>query len=179
MSKNLTIGCRIPKDYFISKGKGSSDIAYHAGAYHLMLKECGIEMMNIMTYSSILPKIANKIDKPSFIEHGCVGECIMSTTSGKKDELISTGIIYGWLYNKETKQKFGGLVCENGGNYSIEELSNLLKSSLYELYYNGFSENYDLIEDSIELNIESFVGEKQYNCVGVSLTFVNYEVPIL
>lgn len=173
------VGCRIPKDYFISKGKGSSDIAYHAGAYHLMLKECGIEMMNIMTYSSILPKIANKIEKPDYIEHGCVGECIMSTTSGKKNELISTGIIYGWLYDKITGEKFGGLVCENGGKYSEVELNSLLRASLNELYINGFDTKYDLREDSIELNIESMIGNKTHNCVGVSLTFVSYEIPFL
>jgi hypothetical protein len=34
--------CRIPKDYFETSGKGESDIAVHAGSYHLALKEAGI-----------------------------------------------------------------------------------------------------------------------------------------
>ncbi|MBN2212904.1 MAG: arginine decarboxylase, partial [Bacteroidales bacterium] len=45
----MVVGNRIPKDYFITKGTGESDIAIHAGSYHLALKAAGIEMANIMT----------------------------------------------------------------------------------------------------------------------------------
>ena len=57
----LVIGTRIPKDYFVTSGAGESDITIHAGSYHLALKDAGIERCNIMTYSSILPSIANRI----------------------------------------------------------------------------------------------------------------------
>ena len=60
MSLEILIGNRIPKDFFITKGKGESDITVHAGSYHLALKDANIEMCNIMTYSSILPKIGSK-----------------------------------------------------------------------------------------------------------------------
>ena len=49
-SDQVLVGCRIPKDYFVTKGHGESDITVHAGSYHLALKEAGIEMCNIMTY---------------------------------------------------------------------------------------------------------------------------------
>ncbi len=62
--KNLVVGNRIPRDYFVTTGSGESDITVHAGSYHLALKSAGIEMANIMTYSSILPGIANEIPKP-------------------------------------------------------------------------------------------------------------------
>ena len=44
---HVVIGNRIPKDYFITKGTGESNIAVHAGSYHLALKAAGIEMANI------------------------------------------------------------------------------------------------------------------------------------
>ena len=58
--KHILIGNRIPKDYFITKGIGESDITTHAGSFHLALKEAGIETANIVTYSSIMPSIAIK-----------------------------------------------------------------------------------------------------------------------
>ena len=65
--QGILVGNRIPKDYFITKGTGESNIAIHAGSYHLALQQAGIEMVNIITYSSILPRIANRINKPDYI----------------------------------------------------------------------------------------------------------------
>ena len=78
---NLLIGNRIPKDYFITKGCGESNITIHAGSYHLALKTAGIEMCNIMTYSSILPAIATEIERPQHLYHGSVMETIMAVSS--------------------------------------------------------------------------------------------------
>ena len=47
----VLIGCRIPKDYFITKGHGESDITIHAGSYHLALRDAGIEMCNLVYVS--------------------------------------------------------------------------------------------------------------------------------
>jgi len=82
--ESILIGNRIPKNFFITRGKGESNITIHAGSYHLALKDAGIEMANIMTYSSILPKIAIKISKPKSIEDSCVIESIMTVATGKK-----------------------------------------------------------------------------------------------
>mgnify|MGYP001582426642 FL=1 len=77
-TQNLLIGNRVPKDYFVTSGKGESDITIHAGSYHLALKEAGIESYNIMTYSSILPGIATEVPKPQGLVHGSVMESIMA-----------------------------------------------------------------------------------------------------
>lgn len=175
--KKILIGNRIPRDYFVTTGKGQSNNAVHAGSFHLALTDAGIEQGNIMTYSSILPGIARKVEKPKQIVHGEVIESIMAVANGLKGEYISSGIIYGWLYDKETTEKFGGLVCENNGTYTKPELEKLLKTSLNELYINGFSEKYELKD--IELNIKSLDITKKYGTVIVSLCFVNYEVPII
>ncbi|MBU1849683.1 MAG: pyruvoyl-dependent arginine decarboxylase, partial [Nanoarchaeota archaeon] len=131
---NILIGCRIPKDYFVTKGKGESDITIHAGSYHLALKNAGIEMCNIMTYSSILPKIARKIKKPAQLIHGSVMETIMAVATADCGKNATVGIIYGWLYNKRTDDKYGGLVCEYNGSLSEAKARTQLRLSLEELY---------------------------------------------
>ena len=175
--KGFIVGNRIPKDYFVTTGIGESDIAIHAGSYHLALKDAGIEMANIMTYSSILPGIAREIAKPEVITHGEVMESIMAVSNGGRGERVSAGIAYAWLTDKSNGQKYGGLVCENNGNYTEGELERLLRLSINELYTNGFEEKFFLGE----LNIikRSFVPLKTYGSVLVALCFTNYFYPVL
>lgn len=173
----ITIGNRVPKDYFETKGSGESDITIHAGSYHLALREAGIEMCNIMTYSSILPGIAQRIEKPVQITHGAVMESIMSVCHADKGQRASAGIIYGWLHNKKTHEKFGGLVCEHYGDYSVDELNYRLEASLEELYENGFSDMYDL--KTPHTLLQTFVPQKRYGTALVSLCFTTYYCPII
>jgi arginine decarboxylase len=176
---NFLVGCRIPNDYFVTRGIGESDITVHAGSYHLALKNAGIEMYNIMTYSSIMPKIANEIKKPdpSAITHGSVMECIMAVAHSRKGKRATAGIIYGWLYDRETGEKFGGLVCEHNGDYSLEEINKKLNASLMELYYNGFSERYDLRD--LRIITDTITPKKKFGTVVVSICFTNYVYPII
>jgi len=175
--KQFVIGNRIPKDFFITTWAWESDITVHAGSYHLALKAAGIEMGNIMTYSSILPKIANKVERPKNITHGEVIESIMAVAHWWSKEQISAWIIYWMLYDKKTKEKYWWLVCEHNGNYSDAEIEKLLRSSLNELYINWFDENYDLKDISIIK--ETFTPQKKYGTVIIALCFVSYVVPVL
>jgi len=175
--KNLIIGNRIPKDYFVTAGTGESDITVHAGSYHLALKSAGIEMANIMTYSSILPGIANEISRPSHITHGAVVESIMAIANGKEGDLLTAGIIYGWLYDRFSHEKFGGLVCEHNGNYTNEEIRKKLNDSLQELYSNGFDDQYELRD--INLIAQSFTPSKKFGTALVALCFTSYVYPVL
>ncbi len=175
--KNLVVGNRIPRDYFVTTGSGESDITVHAGSYHLALKSAGIEMANIMTYSSILPGIANEIPKPAHTTHGAVVESIMAVSNGTKGELLNAGIIYGWLHNRYTNEKFGGLVCEHNGNYTDEEIRFKLRESLNELYINGFEEQFTLSD--IHLISKSCQPEKNFGTALVALCFTSYVYPIL
>ncbi|MDP4206626.1 MAG: pyruvoyl-dependent arginine decarboxylase [Bacteroidota bacterium] len=176
-SEGLLVGNRIPKDYFVTMGKGESDITIHAGSYHLALKDANIEMCNIMTYSSILPGISERIERPEKLQHGAVMESIMAVCHSNKGERATAGIIYGWLYDKKSGSKYGGLVCENNGNVSEEEIASMLRLSLNELYTNGFSEDYDLKD--IEVLTQTFVPEKKYGTALVSLCFTSYLYPIV
>ena len=175
--KKVLIGNRVPRDYFITKGAGESDIQVHAGSYHLALKDANIEAFNIMTYSSILPSIAREIPRPTGMVHGSVMETIMAASNSTKGKRATAAIIFGWLYDKKTGQKYGGLVCEYNGSLSEQKAGESLRASLDELYFNGFSEQYDLRD--IKLTTNSFVPKKKYGTALVALCFVNYEVPVL
>ena len=177
ISQEILTANRIPKDFFITKGHGESDITVHAGSYHLALRDAGIELCNIMTYSSILPKIATEIQRPNNLVHGSVMETIMAVSNCKKGKRATVGIIFGWLYNKTTKEKHGGLVCEYNGSLSKEAAEDQLNQSLLELYENGYSEEYDLKE--IRLFSDSFVPVKKYGTALIALCFVNYIHPII
>ncbi|MFP4664451.1 MAG: pyruvoyl-dependent arginine decarboxylase [Bacteroidales bacterium] len=177
LAKGLLIGNRIPKDYFITHGVGESDITVHAGSYHLALKSAGIERANIMTYSSILPGIANEIPKPGLYEHGAVMESIMAVATGNCGNRVSAGIIYGWLKSRITGERYGGLVCEHNGTYDLPELQRLLYASINELYYNGFEEDFELLQPQVIS--ESFVPEKRFGTALVAICFTNYLYPLI
>ncbi|MBI2668351.1 pyruvoyl-dependent arginine decarboxylase [Candidatus Woesearchaeota archaeon] len=176
MAKQLVVGNRIPKDFFITKGTGESDITVHAGSFHLALCKAGIERYNILIYSSILPRIARKVKKPKEYVHGAVSEVILARADVAKGERATAGMIVGWLYDKKTGKKFGGLVCEYGGSDSEERAKKELHLMLNELYVHGFSEKYDLQE--VQIISTSFVPNKRYGTALVALCFVNYVYPL-
>lgn len=179
IKKSQLLGCRIPKDFFITRGVGESDITVHAGSYHLALRAAGIEMCNIMTYSSILPKIATEISKPDLLIHGSVMETIMAVSSCTKGMRATVGIIFGWLTDKKTGEKYGGLVCEYNGELTEEEARSQLRQSLNELYTNGYSDDYDMKESNIKIISESFIPTKKHGTALVALCFTNYVFPVL
>lgn len=174
---SVVIGTRVPKDFFITKGRGESDITVHAGSYHLALREAGIEMCNIMTYSSILPAIAQEIPRPQTMTHGSVMECIMAVSDKKAGERATAAITFGWLYDRETNRKHGGLVCEYNGSKTEQEAREELRMSLSELYNNGYSDQFEM--RGIELISDSFVPEKKYGTCLISICFTNYLCPIM
>ncbi|MBI4980032.1 pyruvoyl-dependent arginine decarboxylase [Candidatus Woesearchaeota archaeon] len=172
--EGIVLGCRIPKDYFTTQGTGESDITIHAGSYHLALQKAGIERCNIMTYSSIMPGISKEVKKPALV-HGAVLESIMAVAHAEKGQRATAGIIYGELYDKETGAKYGGLVCEHNGDYSLEDIESKLRASIGELYENGFTEQYELKD--IKVLKESLTPKKQYGTALVAICFTSYVFP--
>ncbi|MBS3133652.1 pyruvoyl-dependent arginine decarboxylase [Candidatus Woesearchaeota archaeon] len=173
---SITVGNRIPKNYFWTSGTGESDITIHAGSYHLALKEAGIECFNIMSYSSIMPGMAKEIEKPVVYTHGAVLEAITATADAKKGERATAGIIVGWLYNKKTDMRYGGLVCEYHGPFLEEEAKSSLGMSLEELYSNGFEEDYELRD--IKVFIRSIIPKKNFGTALVAIGFTDYVFPV-
>lgn len=171
-----TVGNRIPKDFFIVAGSGESNNTIHAGSYHLALKEAGIEMCNIMTYSSILPKIANEVERPEKLVHGSVMESILSVCNVNKGEYGIAGLTYGWLNHRKTGERYGGLVCEINGSFSVMTMHNKLSDSILELYNNGYSNDFILTKG--KTLIKEIRPQKEYGTCLVGLCFINYLYPI-
>lgn len=176
----MVVGNRIPQTFFVTSGVGESDITVHAGSYHLALKEAGIERCNIIVYSSILPGVATEVQKaenfPDNLVHGAVMETIMATANSSQGVRATAGIIFGWLFDKETGEKYGGLVCEYNGGFSEDEAKKSLRMSLQELYTNGYSEKFLLKED--KMIIRSFVPKKKHGTAIVALCFTDYLYPV-
>lgn len=178
--KEVIIGNRVPYQYFRTTGFGESDIAVHAGSYHLALKAAGIERANIMTYSSILPTGVEEVEQPDDYIHGEVMECIMASCTATKGEYAFAGIITGMLYEKESGKMFGGLVCENSlATKHIKDVAGMVKTleaSLDELYRNGFDNKYDLREIKYLTTYKQVA--KQFGTAVCALCFISYKVPI-
>jgi arginine decarboxylase len=179
--RTILVGNRIPKQFFITQGTGESNLAIHAGSYHLALRQAGIERCNIMEYSSILPKIAEEVKKdPKTIDslvHGAVMDTIMANATAEKGQRATAGIIFGWLNDKKTGERYGGLVCEYKGHDEVKTIKELLSENLAELYSNGYSEEFRLEQG--RLITKSFIPKKKYGTALVALCFLNYELPVL
>lgn len=171
------IGCRIPRDYFITTGAGESDITVHAGSYHLALREAGIEMCNIMTYSSIMPAIATEVPYSGNLTHGSVMETIMAASTAEQGAQATAGIIYGWLRDRESGARYGGLVCEYNGPKDEEDAGLELHASLNELYTHGYDDRFEM--DEIRLLTRSMVPMKRYGTVIVAICFINHVIPVM
>lgn len=171
----MRIRNRIPGQYFETTGIGESDVTVHAGSFHLALHDAGIEMANIMSYSSILPKEAELIPYPGRhnIHHGEVMESIVAHASCGPGERATAGIIYGWLYD-EHDQKYGGLVCEYNGAMHKDDVYPHLEDMLGELYHNGYSHMELREKRSL---VSTVIPDKSYGSALAALCFVNHIIP--
>jgi arginine decarboxylase len=170
-------GNRIPKDFFLTSGVGESDITVHAGSYHLALKDAGIEMCNILTYSSILPGIATEVPAPESHVHGSVMEAIMACANTESGGRATVGLSWGWLADRSSGERYGGLVCEYSGHLGKEAATDQLNASLEELYSNGYAERFHLVDRRTKLR--TLVPQRRYGTALVALCFLNHLWPVL
>lgn len=171
MFKNVPL--RIPGNFFVTSGIGQSSLENHAGSFHLCLEDCGIEHLNIVTYSSIIPKYSKQIRRPrkNKFETGMVMPCIMARCDGSEGQTCTAGIAFARLYNKKTKEKESYIVVEIAGAYSDDEIRWRLKKSLDEVYNHGFS-HFKMGKPKI--HIRSFIPQLRFGTVMIALCFVNY-----
>lgn len=171
----MIVSNRIPLTFFHTEGVGQSEITTHAGSYHLALRDAGIEMCNIMVYSSILPAKSRRIDRPehhSFV-HGEVMETIMAVATCRYGETATAGLTYGWLYD-DAGEKYGGLVCEYNGSMPEHEAHEHLGDMLNELHTNGYK--HLRLEREATL-IRQVTPNQMFGTALVGLCFTSYEWP--
>jgi len=171
----MLIGNRIPYEYFITTGIGESDITIHAGSFDQALRDAGIHNINIITYSSIIPKKARKVEKRE-LKFGSVAETIMAIANGEMGQRVTAGLIIGWVYD-EKGNKIGGLVAEYHGNDEEEMARDILRKSIEEMFKSRFPPGYQLKD--VEIYTRSFIPAKKYGTAIVAIVFVSYEYPEL
>lgn len=174
---------RIPVRFFRTSGVGESDVTIHAGSYHLALRAARIEQANQIGYSSILPAQAVEVPHPSdpklrddglpTIVHGEVMESISAVAHARYGETATAGLIFGWLHDRDTDERYGGLVCEYSGSMVAERVPGHLREMLSELHRNGYE--HLTLKDS-ETMIETITPMKMFGTALVALCFIAYEI---
>ena len=170
----MLYGNRIPIEYFATDGVGESDTS-PVNAFDKALKDGQISNVNIMTYSSILPKEARKIDQIP-LPHGCVVETIMARADGRKYERISAGIGCGHLHKKSDGEYIGGIVVEYHGNLPDGLIDAELRERLQEMVVDR-SDSHELELREIETYHRALEPTKDHGSVIVALCFTSYEFP--
>jgi arginine decarboxylase len=184
----IVIGPPIPYEFFTTQGKGESPHQIHAGSYHRAMANAGIELGNLMSYSSILPRISKEVSLEEGIrriEHGAEVKIIQAAAhvdKTKGETRKTAGIIYARLYKNGTD--IGGLVCESSELATQEETEKNLRACLEGLY--DFSSKhkksfkargYKLGEP--KLLMETVEPKENYGTALVALVFVSHFVPVL
>ena len=165
---------RIPFEYFVTSGKGSSKYEIHAGSYHMALYDANISDYNIQVYSSVLPSIATEIKQDSIkIPFGSELYTIMSCIHGKKNEYISCGIIFGDLFDPNNNyKKIGSLVCEVSGNYDEDTV---LKQRLHEVINELHQKTYLKYNiDNFRIITNSHIPDDEFGTCLVAVCFTSF-----
>ena len=189
--KGLVIGCPIPWEFFKSTGTGQSNDQNHAGSFHDSMREAGVELGNLVKYTSILPAIAEEIALDEGVEkivHGAQVGTIMADAhidQERGQRRATAAIMYGLLYQRGGKgeRHAGGLVCEYNGEGTVEEALKNVSSCLDGLYTGknrrgfAFSEKYDLVKQP---PLTATITPKQrFGTAFCVIAFVSYVVPVL
>jgi arginine decarboxylase len=167
---NLVLRNRIPRNYFLTSGKGESDITVHAGSFDMALMKAGIHNVNIIMYSSILPPTAREIDGAE-LPFGCVAETIMAVQSGSMGERVTAGLTYGWVY--KNNKKLGGLVAECHGDMSRKGAEDVLSASLNGMFTSRFDPRHYKLKN-VKMKIESFFPKKKFGTAIVAIVFTDH-----
>lgn len=202
----MIINNRIPYEYFITRGKGQSNIGspglpYETGSYDGALKEAGIHNTNVLVYTSIIPKEAKEISRKegiSRIRFGEVMECIKAEANGKTGKTLSVAIIVSSV--KDSKGHYlGSLASEYVNTFNTKKsenelVSNIEKSllgSISEMVkhrgYGNFIEKPQMYKDNYtdlgyvihpgkDFIYDNLTVTEKYGSVLVAICFVSYKI---
>ena len=186
------LGNRIPKDYFVTAGKGDTDIGpgddpWETGSYDLALMEAKIANFNVMEYTSVLPPEAREIpisEAEKLFHHGAVIEVIMASVNGVKGNTLCTGVGRIQVRRRFDGKHIGGFAAEyekvHQDKITAEEAKRtadeMLSISLMGEFNRRYNSNeYEFFDERHEVN--SFKVEKKYGTSLVALCWVSYIYP--
>lgn len=153
----------IPSQYFVTSGKALSTVS-DLNAFDLALFEAGIEELNLVAVSSVIPPEAEMVKYRS-IPMGAVTHCVLAQMRGCGGDVISAGIAY-----TKRKDGHGGYVAEGHSFGDGESLKEGLRAKIREMERIRGVE----LEDPEIVVEEMRVPEGSYGCCLASLVFCGY-----
>jgi arginine decarboxylase len=197
---HLSIGNRIPYEYFITKGKGESNagskgLPYETGSYDAALNIAGIENCNVIEYTSVIPTKAKEITREDGLKRlqwGEVLECIKAQANGKRGTKISAAVMTTRITDPKGNY-LGGFACEYSGNGTRKDAEESLGLSISGMIkrrgYGNIQGKTTLYKDNItDTGYKIYPGDKfeyeyldvkeEHGSVLVAICFVNFFYPI-
>ncbi len=118
-------GSLLPRKYFVTCGKGEDPVS-PLNAFDTALKSAGIEQLNLVPVSSILPRGAEEVPYTR-IAPGTITFVVMARQEGVGGEEISAGVAWGM---GESDQQSYGFVVEEHGYIPREECERRLEKKI-------------------------------------------------
>ena len=161
MARARKLGPLIPKEFFLTSGRGTSSVS-PMNAFDKALLKAGIAQCNLMLVSSVIPPNC-KERRWKRIGPGAITPVIMAKAIGGPGETIGAGLAWAW----EKEGRFG-VVAEVYGHYDRKALMMALKDRVLEM---GNTRGVELNEPSYRFEVMK-VPQGVYGCVLVALVFV-------
>lgn len=152
----------LPKKVFVTTGKGESNTS-EINAFDRALIYAGIGELNLVKVSSILPENCKEIS-PIKIKPGTITFTVLSRCDGKRGERISAGI--GFAFLKDNKEF--GMVAEDSGNKSEEEVEKELRNKLQEM---ASSRKMEI--ERMKIKTSSLTVDLEFGCVIAALIYLS------
>ena len=144
----ITLGNRLPYEYFVTTGKGESDagsdgLPYETGSYDAALNDAGIQNANIIEYTSVIPTEAKQITVSnglSRIQWGEVLETIKAQSNGSRNSHISAAVMTTTIHDPNGNY-LGAFACEYSGAGSKRDAEQSLLHSIKDMIFRrGYGE---------------------------------------
>ncbi len=195
--KPIVYGCRIPAEYFVTSGRGDTDIGsgedpWETGSYDLALMDAKIENFNIIKYSSVLPPESKEISlkkAQTMFRHGAALETIMASVNGVQGDLLCTGVGRIQVRRKSDKKHIGGFAAEyekvyhKGGTIPTIEAAEQVAKKMMQVSLMGEvnrrykKEEYETFGETFEIN--AFKVQNSFGTSLAALCFMTYIFPTI
>jgi pyruvoyl-dependent arginine decarboxylase len=199
----IILGNRVPYEYFITQGKGESNVGskglpYETGSYDAALFNAGIQNANVIEYTSVMPTESKEITKEEGLKRlqwGEVLECIKAQANGKRGSRISAAVITTSVTDPRGKY-LGGFACEYSGSGTKEDAEQSLLQSIVgmierrgygvmkesgkmQVYKDNVTDNGYKIHPGKNFVYEYLDVKEEHGSVFTAICFVSYRFPTL
>ena len=161
MPRARAIGPLIPREFFLTSGRGTSPTS-PMNAFDRALMEAGIAQCNLVPVTSIIPPRCRE-RRWKKLDIGTITPVIMAKAVGGPGETIGAGL--AWAWEKEGRI---GLVAEVYGHYDRKALLTALDARLKEM---AEARNIEIGEINRRFEVMK-VPQGVYGCVLAALVFI-------